>query len=168
MRVPPVLHLQLGSGGSLAEESLCLRPTTSSTLQFAELHTSRVKGCIPRFDIDIANSIVHIAHIFVSIHTTSTLQCVKNALLHNCTPPQCIVPYFAILCNVHTTQCIVHIIIFVSEVIVNIVKFSCSNCGGGGEAGGVCTTLLITQLHNQPPQKWSRRRNYETALNALL
>ena len=39
---------------------------------------------------------------------------------------------------------------------------------GGKEAGGVCTTLLIAQLHNQPPQKWSRRRNYETALNALL
>ena len=34
----------------------------------------------------------------------------------------------------------------------------------GRGAGGVCTTLLITQLHNQPPQKWSRR-NYETALN---
>ena len=109
----------------------------------------------------------HRTYLCLYSHNQHFTMC-TNALLHNCTPPQCIVPYFAILCNVHTTQCIVHIIIFVSEVIVTKVGFSCSNGGGGGEAGGVCTTLLLTQLHNQPPQKWSRRRNYETALNALL
>ena len=58
MWVPTVLHLQLGSGGSLAEESLCLRPTPppplllhNTTCTITHLHSAKYT---PHFDICIS------------------------------------------------------------------------------------------------------------------
>ena len=86
MRVPPVLHLQLGSGGSLAEESLCLRPTTRSpsaqyTLQCAQLHTSTVRSVSPTlYNEHILKYIVETEHHSVqsTAHSAHTLHpCIK-------------------------------------------------------------------------------------------